>query len=172
MNYLNDNKYIESTKTWLESRYKATDENGVYIAHQPIYGFKKLPCEKGVINRYIITNQILTILKKLDFSNILDVGGSEGYKSALIRKLFNVRVHSSDLSIEACNRAREIFNIPSSSHDICNLSFEDESFDIVICSETLEHVPNIKTATDELLRVAKKCVLQYHKNLKRLLLKT
>jgi ubiquinone/menaquinone biosynthesis C-methylase UbiE len=40
--------------------------------------------------------------------------------------------------------------------DVQNLSFEDNSFDIVLCQEVLEHVPDPIAAMKELKRVAKK----------------
>lgn len=49
---------------------------------------------------------------------------------------------------------------PSSSlikkEDVQNLSFQDRSFDIVLCQEVLEHVLNPVKAISELKRVAKK----------------
>jgi len=135
------------------------DENGVYLPHQPIYGLRKGKSDPSLLGRYTITYQILKALSKLNFSSLLDVGGAEGYKAALIKKLFNVEVCSSDLSEEACKRAKEIFNINGVQGDIHNLPFNDKEFDVVLCSETLEHVANIKEATIELLRIAKNVVI-------------
>lgn len=39
--------------------------------------------------------------------------------------------------------------------DICNLPFEDESFDIIFCNHVLEHIPDDKKAMMELYRVLK-----------------
>lgn len=151
--------FTQSTKNWLEDRYLQVDENGVYIPHQPIYGLRKGISDPSLFGRYTITYQILKALSNLNFSSLLDVGGAEGYKAALIKKLFNVEVCSSDLSEEACKRAKEIFNIKGVQGDIHNLPFNDQEFDVVLCSETLEHVTNIKEATIELLRIAKNAVI-------------
>ncbi len=40
--------------------------------------------------------------------------------------------------------------------DIQNLSFQSKSFDIVLCQQVLEHIPNPVKAISELKRVAKK----------------
>ena len=39
--------------------------------------------------------------------------------------------------------------------DICNLPFEDNSFDVVFCNHVLEHIPNDTKAMQELYRVMK-----------------
>jgi SAM-dependent methyltransferase len=98
-------------------------------------------------------------LAKLEFASFLDIGGAEGYKSALVRQLFNAPVRSCDLSEEAIRRAKEIFGVDGQVVDIANLPFEDSSYDVVACSETLEHVVDIRAAVLELLRVARRAVV-------------
>lgn len=39
--------------------------------------------------------------------------------------------------------------------DICELPFEDNSFDIILCNHVLEHIPDDKKAMSELFRVMK-----------------
>lgn len=39
--------------------------------------------------------------------------------------------------------------------DICNLPFEDNSFDFILCNHVLEHIPNDKKAMQELYRILK-----------------
>lgn len=144
---------------FLNERFKKCDTEGIYCAHQPIYGFRMGHCEQGTIFRYIVTYQIVKALSHINFSSLLDVGGAEGYKAALVRYIFNKSVKSVDISHEACKRAKEIFNIDGTSIDIHNLPFKDNEFDVVLCSETLEHVADIHRATKELIRVSKKAVI-------------
>lgn len=151
--------YTQQTKDWLDQRFRQTDASGVYVAHQPIYGFRKGHSEPWLIIRYVITYQIMRALAHLRFSSLLDVGGAEGYKAALARELFGADVTSCDLSEEACTRAREIYGIEGQSIDIHELPFEDGQFDVVVCSETLEHVSRLEDATRELLRVARRAVV-------------
>lgn len=40
--------------------------------------------------------------------------------------------------------------------DICNLPFENDSFDVILCNHVLEHIPDDKKAMEELYRVMKK----------------
>jgi ubiquinone/menaquinone biosynthesis C-methylase UbiE len=142
----------------MEKRFRDSVD-GIYRAHQPIYGYRKWPCEWFFTGRYIPTLRIMKVLARLRCESMLDVGGAEGYKSYVARELFGLRVHSSDLSEEACKRAREIFGVEATPLDIHDLRFPGGQFDVLICSETLEHVAEPKKATDELLRVARKAVI-------------
>lgn len=40
--------------------------------------------------------------------------------------------------------------------DICNLPFEDESYDVILCNHVLEHIPDDTKAMQELFRILKK----------------
>jgi hypothetical protein len=151
--------YTEQTKNWLDERFCDTTDDGIFLAHQPIYGFKKGHCANYIISRYIITYQLMRALSHLRFDSLLDVGGAEGYKAAIARLLFDVEVKSSDLSESACKRAKEIFNVDGDAIDICKLPYDDNEFDVVVCSETLEHIPDMITATKELIRVSRKAVV-------------
>lgn len=39
--------------------------------------------------------------------------------------------------------------------DICNLPFEDNSFDVILCNHVLEHIPDDRKAMQELYRIMK-----------------
>ncbi len=152
-------EYTKKTKIWLEERFKKRDKDGIYYAHQPIYGMRKGYSEPGLINRYIITCQIMKALSHIKFDSLIDIGGAEGYKAWIAKQLFGVNVKNSDLSEEACKRAEEIFHIESIPADIHELPFKDNEFDVVLCSETLEHSLDLHKAVRELLRVAGKAVV-------------
>lgn len=150
----------EETRAWLERRFSVDGvEDGIYAAHQPIYGFRKGYSEGNWAPRYLITWHILELLAKLKFDNFLDAGGAEGYKAAIVKKFFGAKVMSVDLSAEACKRAHEIYDIPTQPVDLHKLPFKDGEFDVVLASETIEHVIDYRTVVTELLRVARKAVI-------------
>jgi SAM-dependent methyltransferase len=151
--------YTTEVKEWLERRFRLVDADGVYVAHQPIYGFRGGHSEERLVERYVISYQIVKALARLRFRTLLDVGAAEGYKAALARALLGAEVRVCDLSEEACRRAREIFGIEGEAVDLHALPYPDGAFDVVLCSETLEHVPDIGRATRELLRVARRAVV-------------
>lgn len=164
-------QYTAETQKWLDARYRVATDDGIYFAHQNIYGFRARfltttingrrsgYAEDGNILRYIIFWNILKALKTLKFDSMLDVGGSEGYMCGAIRHFFGVQVRSCDLSQEAGKRAKEIFNVDADTVDGVSLPYPDNSFDVVLSSESMEHIPNYGQVLNELLRVAKKAVV-------------
>ncbi|MGB2705290.1 MAG: class I SAM-dependent methyltransferase [Candidatus Omnitrophota bacterium] len=147
------------TKDWLDKRFTLGVKEGKYFAHQPIYGYKKGFTEGRDIIRYARILSILQKLSNLQFDNFVDIGGAEGYAANLVKKIFNVDSYTSDLSFEANLRARELFGIDSVGLDVCNLPFKDESFDVVLCSEVIEHVSKPAQTLYELKRIARKALL-------------
>lgn len=151
--------YTERTKAWLEERFSQT-QGGIYFAHQPVYGFGRGNSETGcLVEMYVRSWQILKTLAGLEFETLLDAGAAEGYKAFLVRELLGKRVESCDLAEAACLRARELFGIPARQADLHALPYADDSFDVVLCSESLEHVTDWRRCLDELLRVARRAVL-------------
>ena len=151
--------YTEETRAWLDRRFAETAPDGVYVAHQPIYGFDAGHCEPSLLPRYVRTLEIMRALAQLRFRSCLDAGAAEGYKAELVRRLFGADVVASDLSENACRRAREIFGLEARAGDIHDLPFDDERFDVTLCSETLEHVSDFRSALAELLRVSRVAVV-------------
>jgi SAM-dependent methyltransferase len=151
--------YTEETRSWLDERFRETAPDGVYVAHQPIYGFDAGHCEPSLLPRYVRTLEIMRALAQLRFRSCVDVGAAEGYKAELVRRLFGARVEATDLSAEACNRAREIFGLEARPADVHDLPYEDGQFDVALCSETLEHVTDFRSALAELLRVTRTAVV-------------
>ena len=150
--------YTSETKEVLEKGFNRAVDN-IYVAHQPIYGFRTPYASTSHISRYIIIKSILNVLNKYTFSNFIDIGGAEGFTAHLVKTLFNVKVHSTDLSENACKMAKSIFGIEATACDIHNLPFSENEFDVVLCSETLEHVTNYQGAIDELVRITKNLLI-------------
>ena len=98
---------------------------------------------------------------------ILDAGCGTGRHACAAYRLPSVTVVAADLSLEdvseAANRLR--FHDRVGEHgggtwgvnvaDIRHLPFADAAFDLVICSEVLEHIADHRSALGELMRVLK-----------------
>ena len=150
--------YTRETQKYVDDRFNMTID-GVYYSHQPIYGYRNKYSSTCHIARYIITKSILNALNKYRFSNLIDIGGAEGYTAYVIQKVFNVKVQITDFSRNACLRASEIFGIQGTPGDIHHLPFRDNEFEVAICSETIEHVTDYKKAIQELLRITSKVLI-------------
>ena len=98
---------------------------------------------------------------------ILDIGCGSGRHTAEAYRQNRVHVTGADLVLEDLVSARErlIFHDRLGEHgggtwnlaaaDVTDLPFSDACFDIVICSEVLEHIPHHELAIRELVRILK-----------------
>lgn len=152
-------EYTAKTREWLDERFHEGVEDGRYRSYQPIYGFRQGEFRGRHVRMYARTLNLLRILNRIEFRTFLDVGGAEGYIAHLVRKLFDAEVVSADLSSEGCLRARQIFDIDAAACDGRALPFTDGAFDIVLCSEVLEHVEFPVHCVLELHRVASRGVI-------------
>lgn len=154
-------QYTKKTKEWLEARYREVDEKGFYNSFAPIYGFNKKHKFLGWYkNYYTIIKTIEVICAEYKIDTFLEVGCAEGFLSHLIKEIFGFKVNVCDLSSEAIKRAQEIYGLKGFVIDIQAMdTIKDNSFDMVLCSETVEHVPNPDRAFRELLRITKKILI-------------
>ncbi len=101
-------------------------------------------------------------VRNLNPHSILDVGCGEGFtlerlrKEGIGKKLEGVDFL--DLAIKLGRKEHPHLNLKQGT--IYDLKYKDNSFDVVICSEVLEHIDDPQKGLDEVIRVSKKyCVL-------------
>ena len=109
--------------------------------------FKRLPAQPG--------------------DRILDIGCGSGRHTCAAYGLEKVVVTAADIDIRDVEEAKKrlVYHDRLGIHgngqwalsvaDIVNLPFQNQAFDMVICSEVMEHIPNDKKAAKELARVLK-----------------
>ena len=122
-----------------------------YLSNNPMSNF--------LINNF--NNNVKSIINKLSFNSILDVGCGEGVILQILKKelqdkkcvgidLDTIHVKMSASNAPFCN-----YNIAT----IYSLPFKDNSFETVLCLEVLEHLEFLEKAIQELKRVSFKNIL-------------
>jgi SAM-dependent methyltransferase len=88
---------------------------------------------------------------------LLEAGAGDGYLLNFLDKHdFDFKYHAIDISETRTQRIKE--HVPFCDlviGNITNLPYKDNTFDLTICSETLEHIPDYQKAISEIFRVTK-----------------
>lgn len=146
----------QRTREHLDAYYSDGVTEGRYLGHQPVYGFNGPGHEKYQMVFLARVYHILRQINTFQFDSFLDVGGGEGYTANLVSKIFGAYAVTADISLEANRRARQLYDLDSLVLDAARLPFDDNTFDVVLCSEVIEHLESPSRAIQELLRVSRK----------------
>lgn len=95
--------------------------------------------------------------EKIKDLRVLDVGASTGIIDSVLAKKFK-EVVGIDIDKDAIAHAKKTYNAKNLKFlidDAMNLQFRDNSFDVVICTNVYEHVPDSKALMKEIYRVLK-----------------
>ena len=110
--------------------------------------------------------------RPLEDLNLLDIGGSTGIIDSFLPEHFK-SVTGTDIDESAIKYAKETFrkeNLEFRIADSLNLPFQDENFDVVICSNVYEHVPDSRKMFGEIFRILKRGGVCYFAASNRLIL--
>ncbi|MBU1016730.1 class I SAM-dependent methyltransferase [Patescibacteria group bacterium] len=106
--------------------------------------------------------RIIAMLDYLDIQDgevILDMGCGEGFYSMIFDQLHNCKVIAVDYDKAILAMAggwlENSEKVSFEEGDICNLRFDDNYFDKILCTEVIEHIEDDTKATKELYRVLK-----------------
>lgn len=132
-------------------------------AQSSTYNFEKHtsenPIQKLLINNF--NRELLGFVQNLKPKNILDVGCGEGFTLSELKQN-NIKAEME--GVDSLNEAIELGNrtnpdLKLRKGDIYNLNYKDNSFDVVLCTEVLEHLTDPKKALAELKRVTKRYLI-------------
>ena len=90
--------------------------------------------------------------------NILDIGCGNGDRTIRIAKYYNVsmsNVHGLDYNVDLMTTCKKAFNASSIDLETDAIPYKDNTFDLVICNQVLEHLKNYKKTISEAIRVTK-----------------
>lgn len=98
------------------------------------------------------------MVKPLKVISVLDVGCGEGFT---LKQFEDKKIGKNLVGVDNLRTAISIGkkihpNLDLSKGDVYNLEFADSSFDLVLCTEVLEHLEDPKKAINEMKRVSKK----------------
>lgn len=111
------------------------------------------PVVQRLIDRFY--DRVAVEVGAVGASSVLDAGCGEGETLIRLDGLLPERTAGIDIDADAVEYTRE--RVPAaeiSQHSVESLPFEDGSFDLVLCLEVLEHIPEPAGALRELSRVA------------------
>lgn len=118
----------------------------------------------SAIQRYLLgrfTQALVEETRELNPTSILDVGCGEGFTLERLRQEgIGERLEGVDYldrAIELGQKEHPELTLKQGS--IFDLKYKNNSFDLVICSEVLEHIENPEKGLKELARVTKKYAL-------------
>jgi 2-polyprenyl-3-methyl-5-hydroxy-6-metoxy-1,4-benzoquinol methylase len=101
-------------------------------------------------------DRLLETVGPLAASSLLDAGCGEGETLARLGSALPQHTTAVDLGEEAVGfTARRFPEIEVERHSVDDLPFREDSFDLVLCLEVLEHLPDPAAALTELAQVAR-----------------
>lgn len=114
------------------------------------------PLQKFLILNFY--NKLCTLAKESNAKRIIDVGCGEGFVLHMLKsKGIGSVLIGIDKSAESIRISNSLFSgINIKKGDIYDLHFKDNEFDLVVCTEVLEHLSNPTLALKELKRITKK----------------
>lgn len=120
----------------------------------------KNPLQKFLIDAFF--KALMAELKRLNPDTILDVGCGEGFILEKLREAhIGKEMEGVDLQARAIALGQQMHpQLTLKQGNIYHLPYADGSFDVVLCSEVLEHLEYPERAMKELQRVAGKyCII-------------
>ncbi|MFO7790820.1 MAG: class I SAM-dependent methyltransferase [Bacteroidales bacterium] len=119
---------------------------------------------KNTISKILVDNfykQIHHVLNKIDFNSLIDLGCGEGLLlTSLTEQIKNKQCYAIDYDKNEVKDAKA--NLPNCEvkhASIYDVPFKNESFDLVICTEVLEHLEEPDEALKEIYRLSNKYIL-------------
>jgi len=131
-----------------------------HIIQQVPLDYYQVGVKNNILQKIWHTNKLKNVIAYIPNSSqkILDVGCASGwFISEITKKFQKSRCYGVDLYREAIQQATKLYpNIHFKVADAHKLPFKEKTFDLIICTEVLEHVDDPETVFLEIKRVLKK----------------
>ncbi|KKQ25102.1 MAG: Type 11 methyltransferase [Microgenomates group bacterium GW2011_GWC1_37_12b] len=136
-------------------------QNDFFDTHSVLYPFPKLLIEEGFSKvfklRDLKNKNYLDFLDLKKESKLLEVGCGDGVFLKRIVKTYKVKAWGIDISSNSIRRAKidDEQKIKFRVADATKIPFPKNSFDNIICFDTLEHIKDQNKVIEEMIRVLK-----------------
>jgi 2-polyprenyl-3-methyl-5-hydroxy-6-metoxy-1,4-benzoquinol methylase len=116
----------------------------------------KNPIQKFLINNFYST--LISLVRPLLPKTVLDAGCGEGFTlNKLMSNQIGQIIEGVEYTKEAITLGKKLFpKAKIEQGSIYSLPYKNNSFDLVLCNEVLEHLENPQKALLEIVRVSKK----------------
>lgn len=116
---------------------------------------------KNPIQKFLIKNfysSLISLTKSLRVESILDAGCGEGFTMNKLREnKIGKRIEGIEYSKDAIQLGKKLFpDLIIKQGSAYDLPYGNNSFDLITCTEVLEHLEDPAKALKEILRVSKK----------------
>lgn len=119
----------------------------------------KNPIQKFLIKKFYAS--FISLAKPLKIESILDAGCGEGFTmDKLLKNEVGKRIEGIEYEKNAIDFGKKLFpNLIIKQGSVYELPYKDNSFDLIVCTEVLEHLEDPTKALKEILRVSKKYLI-------------
>ncbi len=141
-------KYNFNNRTWTNIQEEIADDD----IHSEMY------CSSNPLIRWLFEkrlNIIYNIIKTKKHSKLLDMGCGDGFFLEKIKDL-ELKKYGIDISEKRIKRASKKSNAKLLQCPAEKTPFENNFFDIVVCTDVLEHVQDSTQVINEIKRIVKK----------------
>ncbi|MEK7559254.1 MAG: class I SAM-dependent methyltransferase [Patescibacteria group bacterium] len=117
------------------------------------------PLQKLLINNFY--NHLVSAVKDLQLETVLDVGCGEGFTlNRLSEEGIGKKLEGVDFQEKAIEIGKKLHpDLTLKQGDIYKLEYKNNSFDLVMATEVLEHLKDPLKGLKELIRVSRKYIL-------------
>lgn len=119
----------------------------------------KNPIQKILINNFY--SSLVSLAKPLKVESILDAGCGEGFTmDKLLKSGVGKKIEGIEHAKDSLSFGKKLFpSLIFRQGSIYELPYKDNFFDLIICTEVLEHLEDPTKAIKEMLRVSKKYLI-------------
>ena len=136
------------------------DKHSLHVIEQVPVDYYQKGIERNIFQRMWHNNKLKVVLRFIPGfpKKILDVGCASGWFISKISKKFpKAKCYGIDIYDKGIKYAKKIYpKIEFKVADAHKIPYKKNTFDLVICTEVLEHLDNPKSAILEIKRVLKK----------------